>query len=141
MRQRLSPTLMVVLLSLPGACAAPGRGGAGAGEVSAGGGNGGSAQAGMSFFLTSAGPGNGANLGGLAGADAVMTTASLIRNGPHHVITLVAGLEAWLERKGFASVAEARGLLALPADGDPDAAERGGYGAAIQAAKARYGTL
>lgn len=77
----------------------------------------------------------------LAGADAVMTTASLIRNGPHHVITLVAGLEAWLERKGFASVAEARGLLALPADGDPDAAERGGYVAAIQAAKARYGTL
>lgn len=77
----------------------------------------------------------------LAGADVVMTTASLVRNGPPHVTTLVAGLEAWLERKEFTSVADARGLLALPAEGDADAAERGGYVAAIQAAKARYGSL
>jgi hypothetical protein len=66
MRIRLSPMLAVVLLSVPSACAAPSRGAAGAGGETAGS----DTTAGMSFFLTSAGPGNGANLGGLAGADA-----------------------------------------------------------------------
>ena len=60
MRNRLSSMLAVVLLSVPSGCAAPGRGAAGAGG----------ATTDMSFFLTSAGPGDGANLGGLAGADA-----------------------------------------------------------------------
>jgi hypothetical protein len=52
MRERLPIMLLSVLVS----CAAPGRGASGASD--------------MSFFLTSAGPGQGANLGGLAGADA-----------------------------------------------------------------------
>lgn len=77
----------------------------------------------------------------LAGADVVMTTASLIRHGREHTAALVAGLEAWLARKGYASVAEARGLLALPTDSQADAYERGGYVAALQAAKERYGAL
>jgi hypothetical protein len=65
MDKRLSPVLAVVLLSVPSSCAAPGRSAASGGGASAGG-----AATSMSFFLTSAGPGNGANLGGLAGADA-----------------------------------------------------------------------
>ena len=59
MRKQLTLVLMSVLSS----CAAPGRGGSGADE------KGDPGVAGMSFFLTSSGPGNGANLGGLAGAD------------------------------------------------------------------------
>ena len=47
---------MIALLSGLGACAIPARGGMG--------------NSGMSFFITSAGPGRGADLGGLAGADA-----------------------------------------------------------------------
>ena len=47
---------MIALLSGLGACAIPARGGM--------------QNSGMSFFITSAGPGNGADLGGLAGADA-----------------------------------------------------------------------
>ena len=47
---------MIVLLSGLGACAMPARLGGGG--------------TGMSFFITSAGPGRGADLGGLAGADA-----------------------------------------------------------------------
>ena len=40
----------------------------------------------MSFFITSAGPGNGANLGGLAGADKVLSNArSGRRSGQPHV--------------------------------------------------------
>jgi hypothetical protein len=58
--------LAVVLLSVSSACAGPGRGAAGAGGETAGS----DTTAGMSFFLTSAGPGNGADLGGLEGADA-----------------------------------------------------------------------
>jgi hypothetical protein len=52
MKNRLPILLLIAVL---GACATPGARGA--------------AATGMSFFLTSAGPGNGANLGGLAGAD------------------------------------------------------------------------
>ena len=38
----------------------------------------------------------------LAGADVTMTTSALLKHGPAHASTLVAGLAAWLERKGFA---------------------------------------
>jgi hypothetical protein len=55
MKKLLSRLSFVVLLSALTSCAAPMRG---APEAS-----------GMSFFITSTGPGNGANLGGLAGAD------------------------------------------------------------------------
>ena len=51
--KRSLPILLIAVLS---SCATPGAGGAGG--------------PGMSFFVTSVGPGNGANLGGLAGADA-----------------------------------------------------------------------
>ena len=40
----------------------------------------------------------------LAGADAVMTTSALLRHGPGHLRSLVAGLETWLSARGFASV-------------------------------------
>lgn len=46
--------LSILWIAVLGACATPGMGGGGTG---------------MSFFITSQGPGNGANLGGLAGAD------------------------------------------------------------------------
>lgn len=66
MLHRRSPLLALVLLSAVSACAAPGAGaGSSPGATSPGGG----AAPGMSFFLTSAGPGDGANLGGLEGAD------------------------------------------------------------------------
>lgn len=77
----------------------------------------------------------------LAGADVVMTTSSLVRNGPAHAGTLAAGLEEWLVRKGFDSLGAARGMLAVPGNVDADAHERGGYVQAIQRAKERYGAL
>jgi dihydroorotate dehydrogenase (fumarate) len=46
----------------------------------------------------------------LAGADAVMTTSALLRHGPGHLGTLIAGLEHWLDENGFSSVAAMRGL-------------------------------
>lgn len=77
----------------------------------------------------------------LAGADVVMTTASLIRHGRGHSADLVAGLQGWLLRKGFSSLDQVRGMVALPMIADADATERGGYVAAIQRAKERWGSL
>ena len=45
----------------------------------------------------------------LAGADVVMTTASLIRNGVGHISSLVDGLVEWCQRKEFGSLDEVRG--------------------------------
>jgi len=65
----------------------------------------------------------------LAGADVVMTTSALVRHGPGYATELLDGLSAWLERKGFASAAEARGLLSARAD--LPAPGRSGYLSAI----------
>jgi dihydroorotate dehydrogenase (fumarate) len=63
----------------------------------------------------------------LAGADVVMTASALIRHGPGHAAVLLDGLAAWMARKGYASVGDLRGMLAVPADTDQAAYERAGY--------------
>jgi len=51
----------------------------------------------------------------LAGADVVMTTSALLRHGPGYAADLLDGLAGWMRRKGFATVAEPRGLLSAEA--------------------------
>ena len=46
----------------------------------------------------------------LAGADVVMTTSALLRNGVRHVATMREGLERWLGANSFDSVDAIRGL-------------------------------
>ncbi len=76
----------------------------------------------------------------LAGADVVMTTSSLLRHGPTHATALLAGLTAWMERKGFDTVGELRGKLEVPPDADATVHERAGYVGALAAADANpYG--
>ncbi len=75
----------------------------------------------------------------LAGADVVMTASALIRHGPEHAIVLLDGLSEWMARKQFASVGELRGMLAVPADGDPAGRERAGYVRALRAANSAQG--
>ncbi|MGZ4193194.1 MAG: dihydroorotate dehydrogenase-like protein [Solirubrobacteraceae bacterium] len=70
----------------------------------------------------------------LAGADVVMTTSALLRHGSGYATELIDGLSTWMERKGFGSVDELRGMLAVPADADQAAYERAGYVAAMRAA-------
>lgn len=77
----------------------------------------------------------------LAGADVVMTTGALVQNGRGYAQELVSGLRSWLMRKGFTSLDQVRGNLALPMVTDADSIERGGYVGAIHAAKQRYGSL
>jgi dihydroorotate dehydrogenase (fumarate) len=68
----------------------------------------------------------------LAGADVVMTASALLRHGPEHATVLVDGLAEWMGRKGFTSVGELRGLLAVPADAEGAAYERAGYVGALR---------
>jgi dihydroorotate dehydrogenase (fumarate) len=72
----------------------------------------------------------------LAGADVVMTTSALLRHGPQYAATLLDGLSAWMARKGFDSVDDFRGMLAVPA-ADETVYERAGYVGALRAANAR----
>ena len=76
----------------------------------------------------------------LAGAD-VVTASALMRHGPAYARTLLSGLEQWMARKGFTSLDEVRGLLAVPAGVDPTAYERAGYVSALERARSTYGDL
>ncbi len=69
----------------------------------------------------------------LAGADVVMTTSALLRHRVEHAMVLLGGLTDWMARKGFASLAEARGLLASSGSA-ADAQDRAGYVRSLRAA-------
>ena len=70
----------------------------------------------------------------LAGADVVMTASALLRHGVSHAGVLLDGLSDWMKHKGFATVADARGLLSVPADQDKPAYERAAYVTMMRAA-------
>jgi dihydroorotate dehydrogenase (fumarate) len=73
----------------------------------------------------------------LAGADVVMTTSALLRHGPSYAAELLDGLTGWMRRKGFATVAEARGLLS--AEAGLAVPGRPGYLSAIEQATHAFG--
>ena len=75
----------------------------------------------------------------LAGADVVMTASALLRHGPGYAGVLLDELSAWMARKGFGSVAEVRGRLAVPDGTDQAAYERAGYVTALDAANKGFG--
>ncbi len=74
----------------------------------------------------------------LAGADVVMTTSSLLRHGPAHVTVLLDGLTAWMERKGFGSIGEIRGMFAVAANAGRSDFGRAGYLSAVERATRTY---
>jgi dihydroorotate dehydrogenase (fumarate) len=73
----------------------------------------------------------------LAGADVVMTASALLRHGPEHATVLLDGLRTWMERKGFESVGELRGMLSVPVDADAAAYQRTAYVTGLRAANVR----
>lgn len=77
----------------------------------------------------------------LAGADVVMTATALLRYGVEQTGVLLHGLVDWMTRKGFHSVDEVRGGLAVPVGVDEVAYERAGYVAALERTRARYAPL
>jgi dihydroorotate dehydrogenase (fumarate) len=72
----------------------------------------------------------------LAGADVVMTASALLRHGAQYAAVLLDGLASWMDRKGFQSLSEVRGMLAVPPDTSGAAYERAGYVIALRAANA-----
>jgi dihydroorotate dehydrogenase (fumarate) len=68
----------------------------------------------------------------LAGADVVMTASALLRHGPGHAAVLLDGLSDWMAQKGFATVGDVRGLLAVAPGADGTALERAGYVSALR---------
>lgn len=70
----------------------------------------------------------------LAGADVVMTASALLRRSPEYAEVLLDGLRDWMDRKGFDTIDQLRGILATPADQDETAHVRGDYVSTLRAA-------
>lgn len=64
----------------------------------------------------------------LVGADAVMTTSSLLKDGPQHIGALVSGLGDWMESRGYESVSAFQGRFAAAHLEYPSAFMRAHYG-------------
>jgi dihydroorotate dehydrogenase (fumarate) len=77
----------------------------------------------------------------LAGADVVMTTSALVRNGAGYARTMIDGLSEWMSGHGFTSTDAVRGRLAVPCGTDENAFARSGYLAALEKAQSTYGSL
>jgi len=71
----------------------------------------------------------------LAGANAVQVASALLRHGPEYTQTLREGLEAWMQRKNFATLDEVRGKLSLRDVADPSGFERAHYLRTLQSWK------
>nr|VFK54283.1 MAG: dihydroorotate dehydrogenase (fumarate) [Candidatus Kentron sp. TUN] len=63
----------------------------------------------------------------MAGADAVMTTAALLRNGIEYLETLVNGLDKWMEENQYTSVEQMKGSMSQQHVADPTGFERASY--------------
>ena len=72
----------------------------------------------------------------LAGADVVMTTSALLRNGPQYVEKLLTGTISWLSARNIELVDQIRGLLSQRNFRNPDSFGRANYMKILQG----YGT-
>ncbi len=67
----------------------------------------------------------------LVGADVVMMTSALLRNGPEHVTSVEAELRDWMDEHGYTSVSELRGSVSAANVTDPSGFERANYMATL----------
>jgi dihydroorotate dehydrogenase (fumarate) len=78
----------------------------------------------------------------LAGADVVQSASALLRHGPEYAGTLLQDLRNWMNRKGFQTVDDVRGLLAAPDAQGWAAQERADYVWAVREANSgAYGAF
>lgn len=63
----------------------------------------------------------------LSGADVVHMTSALLQHGPGRLTETLAGISAWMEEKGYATLDEFRGRLSQQAAADTSALTREGY--------------
>ncbi len=74
----------------------------------------------------------------LAGADVVMTTSALLRNGPAYAATLLEGLKEWMDVRGISSVGTMRGSMSHGKVANPGAFERANYIRMLESYKSKY---
>lgn len=74
----------------------------------------------------------------MAGADAVMTTSALLRNGVGHLQTLLTQTREWMERRNYDSIAQMKGSMSQLKVADPSAFERANYIKVLQSYKSPY---
>jgi dihydroorotate dehydrogenase (fumarate) len=74
----------------------------------------------------------------LAGADVVECASAFLRNGIHYASSLLDGLDQWGDERGFGSVEDIRGRLAVPWHVDAEEYTREGYVAALETARRSY---
>lgn len=63
----------------------------------------------------------------LAGADAVMTTSALLREGIGYMATLTTGLRRWMDERDIASVEDMRGMMSWERSRDRSVYTRANY--------------
>jgi dihydroorotate dehydrogenase (fumarate) len=74
----------------------------------------------------------------LAGADVVMTTSALLRNGPAYVGVLLQGLKDWMEARRFASIDQVRGGMSSDKVANPAAFQRANYIRVLESYQSAY---
>jgi dihydroorotate dehydrogenase (fumarate) len=74
----------------------------------------------------------------MAGADVVMTTSALLKNGPGYLSTLVDNLKAWMEKHDYDSVTQLQGSMSQKNVADPTAFERANYIKILESYKNPY---
>jgi len=74
----------------------------------------------------------------MAGADAVMTTSALLKNGVDYMTTLRDGLQTWMEMHRYASVTQMKGSMSQRNVADPTAFERANYIKTLESYKGDY---
>jgi dihydroorotate dehydrogenase (fumarate) len=74
----------------------------------------------------------------MAGADAVMTTSALLKNGVDYLSILRDGLKTWMEVHGYDSVAQMKGSMSQRNVADPTAFERANYIKTLESYKGDY---
>ncbi len=74
----------------------------------------------------------------MAGADAVMTTSALLKNGISYISILRDGLKTWMEIHQYESVAQMKGSMSQQNVADPTAFERANYIKTLESYKGNY---
>ena len=74
----------------------------------------------------------------MAGADAVMTTSALLKNGVDYLTTLRDGLQTWMEMNQYQSVTQMKGSMSQQNVADPTAFERANYIKTLESYKGDY---
>ncbi|MCC8991223.1 MAG: dihydroorotate dehydrogenase-like protein [Streptococcus sp.] len=74
----------------------------------------------------------------MAGADAVMTTSALLKNGVGYLSILRDGLKTWMDVHGYESVTQMKGSMSQRNVADPTAFERANYIKTLESYKVDY---